>query len=117
MPSLNRLRHPTIVDLLKIVLLGAIWVSAFLAIKLSVHEAGPLWLVMIRVAVAFLPIALFAWWRKDPLPPTIHDGIVIIAALACVFGGFLVSRRKPSTATSAGNARQRNPRRPAPRKG
>jgi len=79
MPSPNTLRHPTLVDLLKIVLLGAIWGSAFLAIKLSVHETGPLWLVMIRVAVAFLPIAIFTWWRKDPLPPTLHDWLVIIA--------------------------------------
>ena len=79
MPSPNALRHPTLVDLLKIVLLGAIWGSAFLAIKLSVHETGPLWLVMIRVAIAFLPIAMFAWWRKDPLPPTLHDWLVIIA--------------------------------------
>ena len=79
MPSPNTLRHPTIADLLKIVLLGTIWGSAFLAIKLSVHETGPLWLVMIRVVVAFLPIALFAWWRKDPLPPTMHDWLVIVA--------------------------------------
>ncbi len=79
MPSPNTLRHPTIVDLLKIVLLGAIWGSAFLAIKLSVHETGPLWLVMIRVAIAFLPIAMFVWWRKDPLPPTLSDWLVIIA--------------------------------------
>jgi drug/metabolite transporter (DMT)-like permease len=79
MPSNHTLRHPTIVDLLKIVLLGTIWGSAFLAIKLSVHETGPLWLVMIRVAIAFLPIVMFAWWRKDPLPPTLHDWLVIIA--------------------------------------
>ena len=65
--------------MLKIVLLGAIWGSAFLAIKLSVHETGPLWLVMIRVAIALLPIAAFTWWRKDRLPPTLHDWVVIIA--------------------------------------
>ncbi len=65
-------------DFLEIALLGAIWGSAFLAIKLSVHETGPLWLVMIRVAIAFLPIAAFALWRRDPLPPTRHDWLVII---------------------------------------
>lgn len=65
-------------DLLKIALLGAIWGSAFLSIKLSVHETGPLWLVMIRVAIAFLPIAAFALWRRDQLPPTRHDWLVII---------------------------------------
>lgn len=64
---------------MKIALLGAIWGSAFLAIKLAVHETGPLWLVMIRVAIAFLPIALFAWWRGDGLPPTRHDWLVIAA--------------------------------------
>lgn len=79
MPSTHALRHPTLLDLLKIVLLGAIWGSAFLAIKLSVHETGPLWLVMIRVVIALLPIALFTWWRRDPLPPTLHDWLVIIA--------------------------------------
>ncbi|MFO1130435.1 MAG: DMT family transporter [Hyphomicrobiales bacterium] len=79
MPSPATLRHPTLADLLKITLLGTIWGSAFLAIKLSVHETGPLWLVMIRVAIAFVPIALFAWWRKDPLPPTPGDWTVIIA--------------------------------------
>lgn len=93
MPSPRTLRHPTIVDLLKIVLLGAIWGSAFLAIKLSVHETGPLWLVMIRVAVAFLPIAAFSWWRRDPLPPTVHDWLVIVAMslLNTVGPFFLVS--------------------------
>lgn len=38
-----------------------------------------MWLVLIRVAVAFLPIAVFTWWRKDPLPPTLHDWLIIIA--------------------------------------
>jgi drug/metabolite transporter (DMT)-like permease len=74
----QQLRHPVMADFLEIALLGAIWGSAFLAIKLSVHETGPLWLVMIRVAIAFLPIAAFALWRRDPLPPTRHDWLVII---------------------------------------
>jgi drug/metabolite transporter (DMT)-like permease len=74
----QQLRHPAMADFLEIALLGAIWGSAFLAIKLSVHETGPLWLVMIRVAIAFLPIAAFALWRRDPLPPTRHDWLVII---------------------------------------
>lgn len=65
-------------DFLKIALLGAIWGSAFLAIKLAVHETGPLWLVMIRVAIAFLPIAAFALLRRDALPPTRRDWLVII---------------------------------------
>lgn len=79
MASPQTLRHPSILDLIKIALLGAIWGSAFLAIKLSVHEMGPLWLVMMRVAIAFVPIAVFAWWRGDPLPPSRSDWTVIIA--------------------------------------
>lgn len=79
MPSPSALRHPTLLDLLKIVLLGTIWGSAFLAIKLSVHETGPLWLVMIRVAIAFVPLALFVRHRGDALPPTLHDWAVIVA--------------------------------------
>lgn len=79
MPSPHQLRHPGLFDLFKIALLGAIWGSAFLAIKLSVHETGPLWLVMIRVAIAFLPIALFALWRGDRLPPDRREWLVIIA--------------------------------------
>ena len=79
MASPQQLRHPGLFDLFKIALLGAIWGSAFLAIKLSVHETGPLWLVMIRVAIAFLPIALFALWRRDRLPPDRREWLIIIA--------------------------------------
>lgn len=79
MASPHQLRHPGLFDLFKIALLGAIWGSAFLAIKLSVHETGPLWLVMIRVAIAFLPIALFALWRRDRLPPDRREWLIIIA--------------------------------------
>lgn len=78
MDSRHQLRHPGLADFLKIALLGAIWGSAFLAIKLSVHETGPLWLVMIRVAVAFVPIALFTLWRRDSLPPDGREWLIII---------------------------------------
>lgn len=48
-----------------------------MAIKLAVQETGPLWLVMIRVVIAFLPIALFAWWRRDALPPDGREWLII----------------------------------------
>jgi drug/metabolite transporter (DMT)-like permease len=93
MDSPNKLRHPGIADFLQISLLGAIWGSAFLAIKLSVHETGPLWLVMIRVAVAFLPIALFTLWRRDALPPDGREWLIIIvmSLLNTVGPFFLIS--------------------------
>jgi drug/metabolite transporter (DMT)-like permease len=93
MHSPNDLRHPGLADFLKISLLGAIWGSAFLAIKLSVHETGPLWLVMIRVAVAFVPIALFTLWRRHGLPPDRREWLIIIvmSLLNTVGPFFLIS--------------------------
>jgi drug/metabolite transporter (DMT)-like permease len=91
MLSSNQLRHPGIVDFLSIALLGAIWGSAFLAIKLSVHETGPLWLVMIRVLIAFVPIALFTLWRRDALPPDRREWtIIIIMSLLNTVGPFFL---------------------------
>lgn len=72
-------------------MLGAIWGSAFLAIKLSVHETGPLWLVMIRVVIAFVPIALFALWRRDHLPQIASDWwIIIVMSLLNTVGPFFL---------------------------
>jgi len=87
------LRHPGLIDLGKIALLGAIWGSAFLAIKLSVAETGPLWLVLLRVAIAFLPIALFVLWRRDRLPPDGREWllIAIMSLLNTVGPFFLIS--------------------------
>lgn len=91
MPQPQSLRHPRLADLLKIALLGAIWGSAFLAIKLSVAETGPLWLVMIRVAIAFVPIALFAAIRRDPLPPTAGEWLrIIVMSVLNTVGPFLM---------------------------
>ena len=66
------------------------------------------------MASYFMPVSgvLLAWAVLGE-PITWH----IIAALACVIGGFLVSRRRPATVTSANTARRRSPPRPAPRKG
>jgi drug/metabolite transporter (DMT)-like permease len=66
------------------------------------------------MASYFMPVSgvLLAWAVLGE-PITWH----ILAALACVIGGFLVSRRRSATATSANGARPHNPRPPAPRKG
>ena len=85
------LRHPGLTDLGKIALLGAIWGSAFLAIKLSVGETGPLWLVLLRVAIAFLPIAVFVAWRRDRLPPSRREWLLIsIMSLLNTVGPFFL---------------------------
>ena len=65
------------------------------------------------MASYFMPVSgvLLAWAVLGE-PVTWH----IISALACVIGGFLVSRRRSATATSASGARRHSPRPPAPRK-
>jgi len=67
------IREPRPADLAGVVLLGSIWGSAFLAIRIAVPEIGPLLLVLIRVVVAFLPIASYTLWRGDRLPGKTRD--------------------------------------------
>ena len=90
---LAAIRPPTAFDILKVAALGAIWGSAFLAIKVAVHETGPSWLVFIRVIIALVPIALFAWWRGDRLPPDIREWrlILVMSLLNTVGPFFLIS--------------------------
>ena len=66
------------------------------------------------MASYFMPVSgvLLAWAVLGE-PITWH----IIAALACVIAGFLVSRKRPAKATSAGSARRASRPRPATRKG
>lgn len=93
MNSLPSIRPPRLFDMLLVALLGAVWGSAFLAIKLAVAETGPLWLVFIRVAVAFFPIAAFTLWRGDRLPGSGRDWwiIVCMSLLNTVGPFFLIS--------------------------
>ncbi len=90
---LAAIRPPTAFDILKVAVLGAIWGSAFLAIKVAVHETGPSWLVFIRVIIALVPIALFAWWRGDRLPPNLREWrlILVMSLLNTVGPFFLIS--------------------------
>lgn len=53
------IRKPTALDIAAIVLLGAIWASAFPAIAVSVPAFGPDWIVVFRAAIGFL--ALLPW--------------------------------------------------------
>ena len=64
----DTIRQPNKVDVSLLVLLAFIWGSAFLAIKVVVPESGPLWLVTIRVAIAFAALAPFTLWRGVEWP-------------------------------------------------
>ena len=87
------IRPPTAFDFLKVAVLGAIWGSAFLAISVAVPETGPSWLVFIRVIIALFPIALFAWWRGNSLPPNAREWrlILVMSLLNTVGPFFLIS--------------------------
>jgi drug/metabolite transporter (DMT)-like permease len=49
-------------------LLGIIWSSSFLWIKIGVQEAGPTVLVAFRMLFGFLSAAAVAWYQKDNWP-------------------------------------------------
>lgn len=52
-------------DLAELVLLGALWGSSFLFMRLAVPEFGPLALVFVRVALASALLLPLAAWRQD----------------------------------------------------
>lgn len=87
------IRRPTATDLSLMLLLAAVWGSAFLAIKLVVVETGPLWLATLRVVIAFLvllPLAL----RKGLVWPASGRQwrlILVIMSLNVVIPFFLIS--------------------------
>ena len=100
-------------------------VASFAALYLGVVCTGLAYLLRANITVTvgqsfmsmasyFMPVSgLLLAWAVLGEPITWH----IIAALICVMSGFLLSRRRPATATSAGGARRRSPLLPAPRKG
>ncbi len=73
------IRQPGLFDVGKVILLGTLWGSAFLAIKIAVEETEPDQLALIRAVTAFLPVALVIWLRRLPLPDNGTDWALIIA--------------------------------------
>jgi len=64
--------------MLIVILLGALWGSAFLAVKLAIFETGPPLLAFLRVITALVPLALYMVWRGVPLPSGRHDWLLIV---------------------------------------
>ncbi len=77
--SSRKLRKPRTSDALLVILLGTIWGSAFIAIKLCVFEVGPLLLGYLRVFTAFVPLALYMWWRGARFSSDRRDWMLLIA--------------------------------------
>ncbi|MCC2112655.1 MAG: DMT family transporter [Hyphomicrobiales bacterium] len=76
-----------------LVVLAAIWGSAFLAIKVAVPEFGPAWLVTVRVTLGFLVLLPWALWRGIIWPNSGRQWLLVatIALLNVIAPFFLIS--------------------------
>ena len=77
------IRKPTGFDIAMIVLLGAVWASAFQAMALSVPSFGPVWLVALRVAIGFLVLLPWVLFRGMVWPSSPREWLMV-AFLVCV---------------------------------
>ena len=78
----RQLRQPTFSDFLLLVLIGSVWGSSFLPIKVAVYETGPMLLVFLRVVAALVPLCLYMAWRRIPYPNTRFDwGVIFVMSL------------------------------------
>ncbi len=70
-----------------------IWASAFVAIKVAVPEAGPLWLATWRVIIGFLVLLPYALWRGFlwPAGPGVWALVAITSIFNVVLPFFLIS--------------------------
>lgn len=76
----GQIRKPNVTDGLLLVMLGCVWGSAFLPIKIAVPETGPLLLVFPRVMCALAPFVILTG------PASIAD-LSINALLAVAYLG------------------------------
>ena len=87
------IRKPTAMDVSLLVCLAAIWGSAFMGMKISVAETGPVWLVALRAGIGFLVLLPWALWRGWVWPAGLHDWLVIggLTVLNVLAPFFLIS--------------------------
>lgn len=79
----GQIRKPNVTDGLLLVVLGCVWGSAFLPIKIAVPETGPLLLVFGRVLCALVPLWLYMIVSAVVLAPfVILTGPASIAGLS-----------------------------------
>ncbi|MEM8876898.1 MAG: DMT family transporter [Pseudomonadota bacterium] len=71
------IRKPTVMDVSLLVGLAAIWGSAFMGMKLSVPETGPVWLVALRASIGFLALLPWALWRGWVWPSGARDWMIV----------------------------------------
>ncbi|MEM6615962.1 MAG: DMT family transporter [Pseudomonadota bacterium] len=80
-------------DLAQLVVLAAIWASAFQAIKIAVFDVGPLFIVFARVAIGSLALLPWALWRGLILPSGQTQWLQVagLAILSTMVPFFLIS--------------------------
>lgn len=105
MASPTAIRPATATDLGLLVLLAAVWGSAFMAIKIGVVETGPMWLVSLRVGIGFLALLPWTLYRGWVWPRSRRDiaFILLLAFLNVLIPFFLISwaqSRIPSSTTA-----------------
>lgn len=87
----HAIRAPTRLDLSLMVLTSLVWASAFIAIRIAVPEAGPVWLAASRVGIGFLVLLPYAIWRGMVWPEGRGQwGLIVGMALLNVVVPFIL---------------------------
>ena len=89
----GQIRKPTLGDAFLLVLMGFVWGSAFLAIKVAVFETGTVLLVFLRILTALVPLWIYMVWRGSAFPDNRFDWLLLVAMslLNTVIPFFLLS--------------------------
>ena len=89
----GQIRKPTLGDAFLLVLMGFVWGSAFLAIKVAVFETGTVLLVFLRILTALVPLWIYMVWRGASFPDNRFDWLllVVMSLLNTVIPFFLLS--------------------------
>lgn len=82
MNQTQRLRAPTRMDMALMLITALIWASAFVAIRVAVPEAGPVWLAAIRVGLGFAVLLPYAIWRGMMWPSSTRQWMLIVGMAA-----------------------------------
>lgn len=73
----RELRKPNWGDAALLLLIGSVWGSSFLPLKVAIYETGPVMLVFLRSLAALPPLFMFMLWRGASLPGNRFDISVI----------------------------------------
>ena len=58
------MREPKTIDVLLLILLGAIWGSAFFNIKIATYSFGPVTIAFLRVFFGSIPVLLLCFYKE-----------------------------------------------------